>query len=59
LVVPAQRPTQQNGDQAAGAPCQRLCQRLLLDADRTRLLGLLAEPAVPERAPRILGLNRP
>ncbi|MFF1360027.1 transposase family protein [Streptomyces sp. NPDC058297] len=38
-----------------GRPGQRLCRRLRLKAGRTRLLGLLTEPAVPEQAPRVLG----
>ncbi|MFC9602423.1 ISL3 family transposase [Streptomyces niveus] len=40
-----------------GRPGQRLCRRLRLKAGRTRLLGLLTEPAVPERAPRVLGVD--
>ncbi|WP_328935804.1 MULTISPECIES: transposase family protein [unclassified Streptomyces] len=40
-----------------GRPGQRLCRRLLLKAGRTRLLGLLTEPAVPEQAPRVLGVD--
>jgi transposase len=40
-----------------GRPGQRLCRRLQLKAGRTRLLGLLTEPAVPERAPRVLGVD--
>ena len=38
-------------------PGQRLCRRLQLKAGRTRLLGLLTEPAAPERAPRVLGVD--
>ncbi|OIV39515.1 hypothetical protein BIV57_00730 [Mangrovactinospora gilvigrisea] len=40
-----------------GRPGQRLCRRLRLTAGRTRLLGLLTEPAVPEQAPRVLGVD--
>lgn len=40
-----------------GRPGQRLCRRLRLKAGRARLLGLLTEPAVPERAPRVLGVD--
>ncbi|MGX1676492.1 ISL3 family transposase [Streptomyces sp. NPDC055400] len=40
-----------------GRPGQWLCRRLRLKAGRTRLLGLLTEPPVPERAPRVLGVD--
>lgn len=40
-----------------GRPGQRLCQRLWLKAGRTRLLGLLTEPAVPQQAPCVLGVD--
>ncbi|MFE9404033.1 ISL3 family transposase [Streptomyces sp. NPDC006530] len=40
-----------------GRPGQRLCRRLRLKAGRTRLLGLLTEPAVPEQAPSVLGVD--
>ncbi|MFD3560218.1 ISL3 family transposase [Streptomyces sp. NPDC058686] len=40
-----------------GRPGQRLCRRLRLKVGRTRLLSLLTEPAVPERAPRVLGVD--
>jgi transposase len=40
-----------------GRPAARLCRRLRLTAGRTRLLRLLQAPAVPERAPRVLGVD--
>ncbi|MFF3565402.1 ISL3 family transposase [Streptomyces sp. NPDC002574] len=40
-----------------GRPAARLCRRLRLDAGRTRLLKLLTAPAVPDRAPRVLGVD--
>ncbi|WP_344397049.1 ISL3 family transposase, partial [Streptomyces asiaticus] len=40
-----------------GRPAARLCRRLPLAAGRTRLLGLLTAPAVPDRAPRVLGVD--
>ncbi|MGW2827378.1 ISL3 family transposase [Streptomyces sp. NPDC001443] len=40
-----------------GRPAARLCRRLRLVAGRTRLLRLLTAPAVPERAPRVLGVD--
>ncbi|MGW1076050.1 ISL3 family transposase [Streptomyces sp. NPDC002537] len=36
---------------------ERLCRRLRLAAGRTRLLDLLEAPPVPERAPRVLGVD--
>ncbi|KJY41963.1 hypothetical protein VR41_10000 [Streptomyces sp. NRRL B-1568] len=40
-----------------GRPAARLCRRLRLTAGRTRLLGLLTAPAVPDRAPWVLGVD--
>ncbi|MFE6617750.1 ISL3 family transposase [Streptomyces sp. NPDC057740] len=40
-----------------GRPAARLCRRLQLTAGRTRLLRLLTAPAVPDRAPRVLGVD--
>ncbi|MFD7282448.1 ISL3 family transposase [Streptomyces sp. NPDC059862] len=40
-----------------GRPAARLCDRLRLAAGRTRLLKLLKAPAVPDRAPRVLGVD--
>ncbi|WP_435607361.1 ISL3 family transposase [Streptomyces ardesiacus] len=40
-----------------GRPAARLCRRLRLTAGRTRLLRLLTAPAVPDRAPRVLGVD--
>ncbi|MFB7244387.1 hypothetical protein CW362_19900 [Streptomyces populi] len=40
-----------------GRPAARLCRRLRLAAGRTRLLGLLTAPAVPDCAPRVLGVD--
>ncbi|MFD8089329.1 ISL3 family transposase [Streptomyces malaysiensis] len=40
-----------------GRPAARLCHRLRLAAGRTRLLRLLKAPAVPDRAPRVLGVD--
>ncbi len=40
-----------------GRPAARLCRRLRLVAGRTRLLRLLTAPAVPDRAPRVLGVD--
>ncbi|MEU1666328.1 ISL3 family transposase [Streptomyces sparsogenes] len=40
-----------------GRPAARLCHRLRLAAGRTRLLQLLKAPAVPDRAPRVLGVD--
>ncbi|MFC8366828.1 transposase [Streptomyces sp. NPDC057239] len=34
-----------------------MCRRLRLTAGRTRLLRLLTAPAVPDRAPRVLGVD--
>ncbi|WP_254396457.1 ISL3 family transposase [Streptomyces sp. AC512_CC834] len=36
---------------------ERLCRKLSIAAGRTRLLGLLEAPEVPERAPRVLGVD--
>ncbi|MFI0765657.1 ISL3 family transposase [Streptomyces sp. NPDC021218] len=41
-----------------GRPAARLCHRLRLTAGRTRLLSLLTAPAVPDRAPRVLGVHK-
>ncbi|MFH8586495.1 ISL3 family transposase [Streptomyces celluloflavus] len=41
----------------SGRPAARLCRRLRLAAGRTRLLRLLTAPAVPDRAPRVLGVD--
>ncbi|KAK1177169.1 ISL3 family transposase [Streptomyces sp. NBS 14/10] len=38
-------------------PAARLCHRLRLTAGRTRLLSLLKAPAVPDSAPRVLGVD--
>uniref|UniRef100_A0AAU3HNU4 ISL3 family transposase n=1 Tax=Streptomyces sp. NBC_01393 TaxID=2903851 RepID=A0AAU3HNU4_9ACTN len=40
-----------------GRPGERLCRTLQLPAGRTHLLGLLTAPAVPEQAPRVLGVD--
>ncbi|MFF4512548.1 transposase [Streptomyces mirabilis] len=40
-----------------GRPAARLCRRLHLVAGRTRLLRLLTAPMVPDRAPRVLGVD--
>ncbi|MFI1769691.1 transposase family protein [Streptomyces sp. NPDC020800] len=40
-----------------GRPAARLCRRLRLVAGRTRLLRLLTAPMVPDRAPRVLGVD--
>ncbi|MBI0376338.1 ISL3 family transposase [Streptomyces albiflaviniger] len=40
-----------------GRPAARLCHRLRLAAGRTRLLRLLKAPTVPDRAPRVLGVD--
>ncbi len=40
-----------------GRAGERLCRKLNLTAGRTRLVGLLEEPQVPEQAPRVLGVD--
>lgn len=40
-----------------GRPGERLCRVLQLPTGRTHLLGLLTAPVVPERAPRVLGVD--
>lgn len=35
----------------------RVCRRLRLAASRTQLLRLLTAPPVPDRAPRVLGVD--
>ncbi|MFF5931559.1 ISL3 family transposase [Streptomyces hydrogenans] len=40
-----------------GRAGERLCHKLGIAAGRTRLLGLLEAPEVPERAPRVLGVD--
>jgi transposase len=40
-----------------GRAGERLCRKISLAAGRTRLLGLLEAPEVPERAPRVLGVD--
>ncbi|MFD7079969.1 hypothetical protein [Streptomyces sp. NPDC059918] len=40
-----------------GRAGERLCRRMHLAAGRTRLLELLVPPPVPERAPRVLGVD--
>ncbi|MFD0372860.1 ISL3 family transposase [Streptomyces sp. NPDC059071] len=40
-----------------GRPGERLCRQLSLSAGRSRLLELLDSPPVPERAPRVLGVD--
>ncbi|MFD8646339.1 ISL3 family transposase [Streptomyces mirabilis] len=40
-----------------GRPGERLCRTLQLPTGRTHLLGLLTAPAVPEQAPRVLGVD--
>ncbi|MFF4921223.1 ISL3 family transposase [Kitasatospora sp. NPDC001261] len=40
-----------------GRAGERLCHKLSIAAGRTRLLGLLEAPEVPERAPRVLGVD--
>nr|WP_257033737.1 ISL3 family transposase [Streptomyces sp. Ag109_G2-15] len=40
-----------------GRPAARLCRRLQLVAGRTRLLRLLTAAPVPDRAPRVLGVD--
>ncbi|MFD8813554.1 transposase [Streptomyces sp. NPDC059627] len=41
-----------------GRTAARLCRRLRLVAGRTRLLRLLTAPTVPDRAPRVLGVDK-
>jgi hypothetical protein len=43
--------------QLGGRPAARLCRRLQLVAGRTRLLRLLTTPKVPDRAPRVPGVD--
>ncbi|MEW2175221.1 ISL3 family transposase [Streptomyces sp. NPDC005406] len=40
-----------------GRPGERLCRKMSLAAGRSRLLELLESPPVPERAPRVLGVD--
>ncbi|MFE4959836.1 ISL3 family transposase [Streptomyces sp. NPDC056653] len=40
-----------------GRPGERLCRKMHLAAGRSRLLELLESPPVPERAPRVLGVD--
>ncbi|MEV5880745.1 transposase [Streptomyces sp. NPDC052101] len=40
-----------------GRPGQRPCRQMLLHGGRTALLRLLKAPSVPDRAPRILGID--
>lgn len=40
-----------------GRPGERLCRTLQLPVGRTHLLSLLTAPAVPEQAPRVLGVD--
>jgi hypothetical protein len=40
-----------------GRPGERLCRTLQFPTGRTQLLGLLTAPVVPERAPRVLGVD--
>ncbi|QHC23219.1 ISL3 family transposase [Streptomyces sp. GS7] len=40
-----------------GRPAARLCRKLRMAAGRTRLLKLLTSPPVPDRAPRVLGVD--
>lgn len=40
-----------------GRAGERLCRELQLFAGRSRLLGLLTAPPVPDRAPRVLGVD--
>ncbi|MGW7364354.1 ISL3 family transposase [Streptomyces sp. NPDC054841] len=40
-----------------GRAGERLCRNMQLAAGRTKLLSLLQEPAVPDRAPRVLGVD--
>ncbi|GKQ40728.1 hypothetical protein ALMP_72510 [Streptomyces sp. A012304] len=40
-----------------GRPAARLCRRLRLVAGRTRLLRLSTAPTVPDRAPRVMGVD--
>ncbi|MFF1401094.1 ISL3 family transposase [Streptomyces sp. NPDC058287] len=40
-----------------GRPAARLCRQLRVAAGRTRLLRLLTAPPVPDRAPRVLGVD--
>ncbi|RPE27960.1 transposase [Kitasatospora cineracea] len=40
-----------------GRAGERLCRKLSVAAGRTRLLGLLEAPDVPEQAPRVLGVD--
>ncbi|WP_067357823.1 ISL3 family transposase [Streptomyces noursei] len=40
-----------------GRPAARLCRKLRMAAGRTRLLRLLTPPPVPDRAPRVLGVD--
>lgn len=44
-------------EQLGGRAGERLCRPLQLAAGRTRLLGLLETPTVPDRAPRVLGVG--
>ncbi|MFJ4094179.1 ISL3 family transposase [Kitasatospora sp. NPDC089913] len=43
--------------EVGGRAGERLCRKLSIAAGRTRLLGLLEAPEVPERAPRVLGVD--
>ncbi|WP_308378003.1 ISL3 family transposase [Streptomyces sp. ISL-98] len=40
-----------------GRPGERLCRKMSLPVGRSRLLELLESPPVPERAPRVLGVD--
>ncbi|MFI5753365.1 transposase family protein [Streptomyces sp. NPDC051644] len=40
-----------------GRPGDRLCRKMSLTAGRSRLLELLQSPPVPERSPRVLGVD--
>lgn len=40
-----------------GRPGERLCRKISLAAGRSQLLELLVSPPVPERAPRVLGVD--
>ncbi|WP_104815050.1 transposase [Kitasatospora sp. MMS16-BH015] len=40
-----------------GRAGERMCRKLSIPAGRTRLLGLLEAPEVPDRAPRVLGVD--
>ncbi|MEU2856328.1 transposase [Streptomyces syringium] len=44
-------------EQLGGRAGERLCHQLQVAAGRTRLLGLLEAPPVPDRAPRVLGVD--